>query len=163
MQRHGRLDAVFCGAGVIADKRLADKTVESFRTVMSTKLAAARVLAEAIQPDGLRYLVFFGSVAGRFGNRGQTDYAAANAWLATLARQLDRDWPGRVLTVDWGPWDEVGMVAPELRRAMAARGVALLPPALACELLLQELGEATGAGQPEVVIAGLTGVGAAAL
>jgi NAD(P)-dependent dehydrogenase (short-subunit alcohol dehydrogenase family) len=150
---HGRIDAVFCGAGVIADKRLADKPLDSFRAVMATKLDAARTLAATLRPETLRYLVFFGSVAGRFGNLGQTDYAAANAWLATLAVELDRAWPTRVVTIDWGPWDEVGMVAPELRRAMAARGVTLLPPDRACDLLLAEL--AAPAAAVEVVIAGL--------
>jgi len=162
-ERHGRLDAVFCGAGVIADKRLADKPLESFRAVMATKLAAARTLASRLRPEGLRYLVFFGSVAGRFGNLGQTDYAAANAWLATLARQLDRAWPARVVTVDWGPWDEIGMVAPELRRAMVSRGVTLLPPDLACELLVAELASPVAPTDAEVLIAGRAGGGVAAL
>jgi len=159
--RHGRLDAVFCGAGVIADKRLADKPLESFRAVMATKLDAARTLVAKLRPEGLQYLVLFGSVAGRFGNLGQTDYAAANAWLATLAQRLDRVWPTRVVTIDWGPWDEIGMVAPELRKAMASRGVTLLPPDLACELLVAEL--TSPIASPEVVVAGPTGIGAAAL
>src|SRR5262249_1513850 len=69
-RRHGRLDGIVHGAGVLADRLLADKTTEDFTRVWETKVGGARALAEAARDD-LRFVVLFGSVSGVFGNRGQ--------------------------------------------------------------------------------------------
>ncbi|HEX3621837.1 MAG TPA: SDR family oxidoreductase, partial [Acidimicrobiales bacterium] len=87
----GRLDGVVHGAGVLEDRRIADKTPESFARVFSAKVDGARSLAAALggRPP-LRFLAMFGSIAGVFGNPGQVDYAAANDALDTLARSWAR-------------------------------------------------------------------------
>ena len=125
----GRLDAVLHGAGIIEDKLVKDKPVESFDRVFETKVRSAFTLSRRLRPESLRALVFFTSVAGRFGNRGQADYAAANEVVARLAWHLDRHWPGRVVAIDWGPWDKLGMVSAELRAEFHRRGVTLIPSA----------------------------------
>jgi hypothetical protein len=81
-----------------------------------------------VRPESLRFAVFFSSVAGRFGNRGQADYAAANEVLNKLAVYLTSRWPVRVSSLNWAPWDKRGMVSPELKRQFAERGVALIAP-----------------------------------
>lgn len=88
-----------------------------------------------------RFLALFGSVAGVYGNRGQSDYAAANDALDGLARTWAESFPGRVLSVDWGPWaaEAGGMVTPELERAYAQRGVPLLAPDAGTSAFLDEL------------------------
>jgi hypothetical protein len=95
-------------------------------------------------------LVVFGSVSGVLGNRGQVDYAAANAAAAALARSRDRRVPGRTVVVDWGPWAGGGMVSPGLAHEFDRRGIGLLDPAEAVSLLFDELGSEQG--EPEVVI-----------
>jgi NAD(P)-dependent dehydrogenase (short-subunit alcohol dehydrogenase family) len=137
--RHGRLDAVFHGAGVIEDKLLKHKTRESFDRVFDTKVEGARVLADKLR-DGVRYLVFFSSVSGTFGNRGQVDYSAANEALDHLAHHLNRKGDMRVVSVAWGPWAETGMVSPELEREYAKKGVGLIPPDAGVQRLFDELG-----------------------
>jgi acyl transferase domain-containing protein/NAD(P)H-dependent flavin oxidoreductase YrpB (nitropropane dioxygenase family) len=136
--RHGRLDGVIHGAGVLEDKRMSDKGAESFQRVFSTKVDGARNLVAALHPD-FKFLVLFGSVAGVFGNRGQSDYAAANDALDGLARKWAAQYRGRVVAVDWGPWAGAGMVSPELEREYTRRGVGLigLDDGIAC--LLKEL------------------------
>ncbi|MGK5440399.1 SDR family NAD(P)-dependent oxidoreductase [Micromonospora sp. URMC 105] len=138
--RHGRLDAIVHGAGVCADRLLADKTPESFAEVYATKVDGARALADAA-PPGLRYLLLFGSVSGVFGNRGQVDYAAANDALDTLARAWHGRVAERVLSVDWGPWSPAGggMVTPELAREYDRRGIGLIDPAEGVAALVAEL------------------------
>ena len=91
-QTWGRLDGVVHGAGVLEDRRIADKTPESFARVFSAKVDGARALAAALggRPP-LRFLAMFGSLAGAFGNPGQVDYSAANDALDTLARTWARD------------------------------------------------------------------------
>ena len=65
-ERHGRLDGVIHGAGVIDDKLITDKTPAAFDNVFRTKVDSANVLATKLRPESLRYLVFFSSVSGRF-------------------------------------------------------------------------------------------------
>ena len=136
--RHGRLDGVIHGAGVLEDKRMSDKGVESFERVFRTKVDGARHLVSALRPD-LGFLVLFASVAGVFGNKGQADYAAANDALDSLARTWSGQFRGRVVAVDWGPWAGAGMVSAELEREYARRGVGLIgvDDGIAC--LLREL------------------------
>jgi len=150
-QRHGRLDGIVHGAGVLADRLLVDKTAEDFTRVWETKVNGARALAEAARGD-LRFLVLFGSVSGVFGNRGQADYAAANDALDTLARIWTPRACGRVVAVDWGPWaaseNGTGMVSAELEREYARRGIGLIEPEDGVACLLAELAAGT---EPQVV------------
>ncbi len=151
--RHGRLDGVVHGAGVIEDRLLAGKTPESFRRVFDTKVAGATALLDALRDDKA-FVVFFTSVSGAFGNRGQVDYGAANDALAILAWSLAaRRGPasGRVVAVDWGPWAETGMVSPELEREYARRGVGMVAADDGIDRLLTEV--SAPRGEPEVVVA----------
>lgn len=84
-------------------------------------------------------------MAGVYGNRGQTDYAAANDALDGLAHSWAESFPGRVLSVDWGPWaaEAGGMVTPELERAYARRGIPLIDPTAGTAAFLAELSHGT--------------------
>jgi acyl transferase domain-containing protein/NAD(P)-dependent dehydrogenase (short-subunit alcohol dehydrogenase family) len=150
---HGRIDAVIHGAGVIEDKLVRGKSPESFDRVVRTKVLGALALARSVPPEPLRFFGLFSSVSGRFGNRGQGDYAAANEVLNKLAQQLDAAWPGRVVAINWGPWLTAGMVSPEVQRQFAERGVALIPVEEGCRRLLDEL-RLGRKGEAEVVIGG---------
>ncbi|MEO7273440.1 MAG: SDR family NAD(P)-dependent oxidoreductase, partial [Vicinamibacterales bacterium] len=150
---YGRLDGILHGAGIIEDKLVRDKTPESFTRVVRTKTRSAFVLSRHVRPETLRFAVFFSSVAGRFGNRGQADYAAANEIVSRLAVLLQRTWAARVCAIAWAPWDKLGMVSPELKREFARRGVELLTPSAGRRALWQEIQQGRRAAA-EVVIGG---------
>jgi malonyl CoA-acyl carrier protein transacylase len=140
-QHWGPIAAVVHGAGVIADKRLEDKTQAQLDLVWSTKVTGAENLLAATAGDPLKVLCFFTSVAARVGNEGQADYAMANEALNKLARAEQARRPGcRVTALGWGPW-EGGMVSPALRRHFAARGLPMLPLALGGEAFVAALGD----------------------
>jgi NAD(P)-dependent dehydrogenase (short-subunit alcohol dehydrogenase family) len=145
--RHGRLDLVVHGAGVLDDRFLRDKGADGFDRVFRTKVGAARTLLDATG-DGTA-VVFFGSVSGAFGNRGQIDYAAANATLDELATAHGAA-TGRTLVVDWGPWAGTGMVSAELEREYERRGVGLIDPGDGVGALLDELAAPPSA--PQVIV-----------
>ena len=147
--RWGKIDGVIHGAGIIEDKLIKDKTPEQFSRVFTTKVAPAKVLAEKLRPETLKFLVFFSSVVGRFGNSGQSDYSASNEVLNKLAVRLNHAWPARVVSINWGPWDS-GMISEELRQLYAARGIKLIPVAEGIRFFMEEL--ARGHGAPEVII-----------
>ena len=150
----GGIAAVIHGAGVIEDKLLRDKTPESFDRVFSTKVDSALTLAAKLDPARLKAFALFASISSRYGNRGQSDYAAANEFLSKLACDLDRRWNGRVVSMAWGPWAEVGMVA-ELEKHLVARGLKLITPETGAGLAADELVFGRK-GTPEVVFAGGT-------
>lgn len=136
---HGRLDGVINGAGVIEDKLLEDKTPESFDRVFDTKVRSSLVLSAHLKPESLKFLVFFSSIAGSFGNRGQSDYSAANEVLNRLAQYLDARWPGRVVAINWGPWEKTGMANPALQRHFIERGIIPINPTTGSKALFDEL------------------------
>ncbi len=152
--RFGRIDVVIHGAGVIEDKLLVDKSADSLRRVMAPKVAGAHVFLEKLNPASLRCLAFFSSVSGRYGNRGQADYAAANEVLNKLARRLNAQWPARVVAFNWGPWrSSGGMVSDALAKQFAAAGVHMIEPQAGCAAFLDEL-ERGAKDDVEVILGG---------
>src|SRR5262249_976382 len=81
----GGLGGVVHGAGGVEDKLLRDKTPESFDRVFGTKVDSALTLAAKLDPARLKFFALFASITSRYGNRGQSDYAAANEVLSKLA------------------------------------------------------------------------------
>ena len=91
------------------------------------------------------------SVSGRFGRRGQSDYAVANQALVSIAQSHAAQRPNcRVVALDWGPWDG-GMVTPALRAEFEREGVALIPLADGARALCDEVQTAPG-GPSELVV-----------
>lgn len=149
--RFGRIDGVLHGAGIISDKLIASKPVEAFDAVFETKVIPALVLERKLRLDALRFIVFFSSVAGRFGNIGQSDYSAANEVLNKLAGRLGHGRPWlHAVAINWGPWD-AGMVSDDLRKLYAARGIRPIGRQEGRHHFLDAL-ERGAAGQPEIVI-----------
>ncbi|TQK51704.1 acyl transferase domain-containing protein [Streptomyces sp. SLBN-118] len=161
MAEYGRIDLVVGAAGVIEDRLIVDKDPDSFRRVYATKADSARHLLDAAAVLAERPLraILFGSIAAVLGNRGQSDYAAANDALETLGA----DWAARTgnhaLTVHWGPWAptgaHTGMVTSELGRSYARRGIRLIDPEEGVRALLRELGRT----EPEPTAVVLTATG----
>jgi acyl transferase domain-containing protein len=136
--RYGDPVGLIHGAGLIKDKLIREKTLESFDRVLGTKLDGALNLLRLVRPEALKFTAMFSSIAGRFGNVGQSDYASANEILNKLAHWLDRRWPGRVVSVIWGPWSGVGMVS-QLERHLGRRGLGMISPEVGRTLLVDEL------------------------
>jgi NAD(P)-dependent dehydrogenase (short-subunit alcohol dehydrogenase family) len=153
--RHGEPVALIHGAGLIRDKLIRQKTIESFDRVLETKLDGALNLIRLVDQSALKFTVLFSSIAGRFGNVGQSDYAAANEILNKLAHWLDRRSVGRVLSVIWGPWSGVGMVS-QLESHLGKRGLGMITPDEGPSLLVDELRYGQK-GDVEVILSGKLG------
>ncbi len=152
-RRVGGIDAVIHGAGIIDDRRVESKTDDSFDRVFDTKVIGALTLARHLSPDHVKWVVFLGSISGRFGNPGQADYAAANETLNRIAWTLHRAWPTtRVVTINWGPWEGGGMASEGVKAFLVAQGIQLISPAAGREFFRQEL--SAGAVDDVEVVAG---------
>jgi acyl transferase domain-containing protein len=121
----GPVRGVVHGAGMIADKLIVEKTAASYDEVSATKVGGLDALLRAIDLAELRLLAVFSSVAGRYGNRGQVDYAMANEAITKVAQVVAASGVPAVKAFHWGPWAG-GMVSPGLAAAFASRGLALV-------------------------------------
>ncbi|MGM9478793.1 SDR family NAD(P)-dependent oxidoreductase [Pedobacter sp. GSP4] len=137
-EEHGRIDGVVHGAGLLEDKLFHSKTSESFGRVFDTKVTPLRVLAEQLRPE-TQFVILFSSIASVYGNRGQTDYAAANSVMDKYAWALKQKIQGKVMAINWGPWKGAGMVSPTLEKEYQRRGIALIPLQDGMETFLNEL------------------------
>jgi len=108
-----RLPAL-CGivhaAGVIDDGALLDLDARRLRSVMAPKLRGAWNLHIQTAGLSLDYFVLFSSAASVLGSPGQGNYIAANAFLDALAHHR-RAHGLPALTINWGPWAEIGLAA----------------------------------------------------
>ncbi|MBN2358776.1 MAG: SDR family NAD(P)-dependent oxidoreductase, partial [Deltaproteobacteria bacterium] len=150
-QQMGAITGLVHGAGVLADRLIADKSDAQFDQVFSTKVQGLRALLAATSGDPLRLICLFSSLAARAGNAGQCDYAMANEVLNKVAAlEARRRGPGcLVRALDWGPW-QGGMVTPELRAQFEARATPLLSLERGSQLFVEEL--RTGSGPPSEVV-----------
>ncbi len=91
VEEFGRLDILVTNAGVLRDKVLWKMTDDDFDTVIEVHLKGTFTCARAAavqmreQGEGGR-IILVGSPAGQRGNFGQTNYAAAKAGIAAMAR-----------------------------------------------------------------------------
>ena len=149
-QRHGKLSGVVHGAGVIEDKLLEDKTPDSWMRVVGTKVLGMLLLQKLVRVEELQFFCVFSSVAGRYGNSGQLDYATANELMSRLCSQLQSLWGNQVklLSLNWGPWGPTlfgaGMVTAETEKKFADKGVALVGAAQGRRLFDEALRLKTG-------------------
>jgi NAD(P)-dependent dehydrogenase (short-subunit alcohol dehydrogenase family) len=135
----GPIRGLVHGAGVLRDKRIEDKRDDDFDQVLDPKIAGLRSLLEATRTDELKVVALFSSVSGRFGRKGQTDYALANQALVSIAQAESMKRPAcRVVALDWGPWAG-GMVTPTLEATFKAEGVALIPLSIGAQSFVDEL------------------------
>lgn len=137
-KEYGKLDGVIHGAGLLEDKLFRQKTISSFGRVFDTKVRPLRVLAEQLHPD-CQFVVLFSSIASVYGNKGQTDYAAANSVLDDYANTLNKRLKGKVISINWGPWKGAGMVSQTLETEYERRGISLIPLEEGKEIFLNEI------------------------
>ncbi|MCC8454479.1 type I polyketide synthase [Streptomyces rochei] len=150
----GPVTGIVHGAGVLADKRISDKTDEQFDRVMTTKTDGLRALLAATADDPVETICLFSSVAGVFGNAGQCDYAMANAVLDHVASAERARRPDcRVRSIAWGPWHG-GMVTPALAERFHRSGVELIPLERGAAAFTTELDAAARDGRIVVVAGG---------
>ncbi|HDS1199246.1 TPA: SDR family NAD(P)-dependent oxidoreductase [Shewanella algae] len=132
------------GAGVLADKHIADKTLAELELVTGTKVGGLSALLSTLAPNKkaakqLKLLALFSSAAGFYGNTGQSDYAMANEILNKTAHRLHHELPTtRVISFNWGPWDG-GMVNAALKQMFESRGVYVIPREAGAKLFAEAI------------------------
>jgi len=159
LSQAARVDVLIHAAGVERSRSLETKPTEEFHQIVAIKAGGFFNLYSALLKHQAlpKVMIAFGSVAGRFGNSGQTDYSAANDLLSKLCSAIRKTHNIQAVCIDWGAWAEVGMasrgVIPELMRRA---GIEMMSPNAAAPLLRQEL--LSGCPHSEVVYSGSLGI-----
>jgi NAD(P)-dependent dehydrogenase (short-subunit alcohol dehydrogenase family) len=152
-QRSGRIDVLLHAAGLERSHFLPDKDHREFDLVFDVKADGWFNLLHAIGDMPLGATVAFSSVAGRFGNGGQTDYSAANDLLCKYTSSFRTTRPQtRGIVIDWTAWGGIGMATRgSIPKMMELAGIDMLPPEAAIPVIRREL--TAGGRTGEVLIA----------
>ncbi|MFI0797180.1 type I polyketide synthase [Micromonospora rubida] len=143
------LSAVIHAAGVLRDATVERMTGRHVDDVFRAKAQPAWHLHELTADRRLAAFVLFSSATAVLGGAGQANYAAANAYLDTLAaHRRERGLP--TISLQWGLWaaasDMTGQLSPADRRRLARAGLL----ALADDDALRLFDEALASGEPVV-------------
>ena len=143
---------VIHGAGAGQDSRFDRKRLDKVEKCIRAKVDGGIALAEATQHDPLEWFVGFGSISGRFGANGHTDYSLANDMLAKVVGRLRQQRPDvRCVTFHWHAWGDIGMATkPEAKLALEMIGMEFMPAEDGLAHFLNEL--AHGGDLSEVLI-----------
>ena len=125
---NGHVDVLLHAAGVEISRALPDKEPREFDLVFDVKTEGWFNLLHAAADLHIGAVVAFSSVAGRFGNAGQTDYSAANDLLCKLVSNLRRTRPTvHGIAIDWTAWAGIGMATRgSVPKIMELAGVEML-------------------------------------
>ncbi|KAA8785066.1 acyl transferase domain-containing protein/acyl carrier protein [Paenibacillus sp. 4624] len=123
-EQFGKVDGVFHCAGVAAPSLIQDRQLLEAEEVLRPKVQGTWALKRVLSQEPLDFMVLFSSVASLMGLYGNSDYAAANAYLDAVASQ-EGDASGQVISISWPAWKDIGM-----GRALDNEGEHLFSPIL---------------------------------
>ena len=157
-ERHGKLDVLIHAGGLEISRFLADKPREEFDLVFDVKCDGWHSLLNALEDMPLKAAVVFSSVAGRFGNGGQTDYSAANDLLCKSISSFRGQRPETLgIAIDWTAWGGIGMATRgSIPTMMKAAGIDMLAPEAGIPTVRRELTRGPSVG--EIVVGGRLGI-----
>ena len=111
-EQFGNINGIIHAAGVLQDGIIQLKKKDVAHRVLAPKMAGVELLDELTQDEPLDFFALFSSVSALTPPDGQVDYCAANAFLNAYAQSKPA---GRnFIVIGWGPWSEIGMVAPKV-------------------------------------------------
>jgi NAD(P)-dependent dehydrogenase (short-subunit alcohol dehydrogenase family) len=156
LKESGKVDVVLHAAGLEISHFLPDKPQAEYDLVFDVKAHGWLNLLAGFGAQQPSAAIVFSSIAGRFGNGGQTDYSAANDLLCKSASHMRRG-DTRGVAIDWTAWASIGMASRgSIPKMMEVAGIDMLPADVGVPVVRREL-TAAGTGG-EVLEAGALGV-----
>lgn len=104
------LGGIIHAAGALQDGIVLQQSWSNFEGVMSSKMNGTWNLHTHSLEINLDFFICFSSMTSVLGGLGQTNYAAANAYMDAFAQyRIGIGLP--CLSINWGPWGEGGMAS----------------------------------------------------
>ncbi len=152
-----RIDVLLHAAGLEISHFLPDKPQREYDLVFDVKANGWFNLVHALGSAEVGAMVVFSSIAGRFGNGGQTDYSAANDLLCKGMSALRRGGNTRGVAIDWTAWAGIGMASRgSIPKMMEMAGIDMLPAEIGVPIVRREL--TAGGNGGEVLVGGSLGI-----
>ncbi|MDJ0953921.1 MAG: SDR family NAD(P)-dependent oxidoreductase [Acidimicrobiia bacterium] len=149
-----KVDVLLHAGGLEISRLLPDKPRDEYDLVFDVKADGWFNLLKGLGDTPIASTVVFSSVAGRFGNNGQTDYSAANDLLCKMTaahRATGSDTLG--VAIDWTAWGDIGMATRgSIPTVMKAAGIDMLPAAAGIPIVRREITRRSRGGE---MVAGL--------
>ncbi|QWR76993.1 SDR family NAD(P)-dependent oxidoreductase [Candidatus Magnetomonas plexicatena] len=142
-----KMKGVIHAAGVFDDQLLINHRWELFEKVFAPKITGAWNLHCLTKNMNLDFFVLFSSVTSIINTSGVANYAAANAFMDTMAHRR-RSMGLCALSINWGPWTDTGMaqaVSDRSSKQWSADGIETISPHDAINILKHHLNY-SGAG-----------------
>ena len=152
--KNGRVDGLIHFAGLERSKLIYDKDPAEYYRIFDVKATSfATFLANNIvRDDG--FFAFASSIAGKYGNLGQSDYASANDYLAKSALSLSNQ-GYRAISIAMSAYKNVGMgVRAGVETFLRSNGVDFVDPEDGMQIFLDEI---VYGRVPEIVLTGSLG------
>ncbi len=152
--KNGRVDGLIHFAGLERSKLIYDKDPAEYYRIFDVKATSfASFLANNIvRDDG--FFAFASSIAGKYGNLGQSDYASANDYLAKSAFSLTNQ-GYRAIAIAMSAYKNVGMgVRAGVETFLKSNGVDFVDPEDGMQIFLDEI---VYGDVPEIVLTGSLG------
>ena len=129
------LAGVIHSAGVLDDGVLLQQNWERFRRVMAAKVDGAWNLHLLTRNLPLDFFILFSSGVSLLGRMGQSNHAAANAFMDALAHHR-RAQGLPALSINWGAWAEVGsVVTHHVGELITTQGLGIIKPEQGLQVL----------------------------
>lgn len=140
---------VIHSAGVSRPQLLMNMDATEFKSVLRPKMFGSWNLHKLFEKEPLDFFIMFSSVASLVTSPGQANYAAGNAFLDMLV-QYRRAMGLPALSINWGPWGEIGMATKveELKEYFDRRGMYPMTTERGIEALAYVIGQ----NLPQVLI-----------
>jgi NAD(P)-dependent dehydrogenase (short-subunit alcohol dehydrogenase family) len=115
------------GSGIQKSAMIVDLPGNSIDLTLKTKLTPLFTMIDNLDWSKLKVFSAFGSIAGLFGNAGQSDYALGNDMLAWMVKELKVKYPHiNAQTIEWTAWSGTGMVTEQESKRFADAGLIAL-------------------------------------
>jgi acyl transferase domain-containing protein/acyl carrier protein len=138
---------VIHAAAVLDDGSLLSLNTDRMKRVMAPKVDGTFNIHHATLGLPLEFFALFSSAVSLLGSPGQGNYAAASSYLDAMAYHR-RNLGLPAISINWGPWDEVGLAAEAIERLKGQNGsiqhlIKVIKIDRGLEILEQVLTEAT--------------------
>ncbi len=152
--KNGRVDGLIHFAGLERSKLIYDKDPAEYYRIFDVKATSfASFLANNIVREK-GFFAFASSIAGKYGNLGQSDYASANDYLAKSAFSLTNQ-GYRAIAIAMSAYKNVGMgVRAGVETFLRSNGVDFVDPEDGMQIFLDEI---VYGDVPEIVLTGSLG------